>query len=138
MSETRYTIEAIGEIRSELDNLANAPLQGDEGTYEAWLELHPEFKPGLDGIQPGDELLVLTWLHLAQRELLQIRPRGRQDAPLTGVFATRSPHRPNPIGLHRVSVLEIDGLRLRVAPIEAINGTPIIDIKPVIGAINER
>jgi tRNA-Thr(GGU) m(6)t(6)A37 methyltransferase TsaA len=133
-----YTVEAIGQIRSELDNLANAPLQGDEGSIEAWLELKPEYAGGLHRIAVGDELLVLTWLHLAQRDILQTRPRNRQDAPLTGVFATRSPHRPNPIGLHRVSVLEIDGQRLRVAPLEAIDGTPIIDIKPVIGEINER
>jgi tRNA-Thr(GGU) m(6)t(6)A37 methyltransferase TsaA len=133
-----YTVEAIGQIRSELDNLANAPLQGDEGSVEAWLELKPEYAEGLHRIVVGDELLILTWLHLAQRDVLQTRPRNRTDAPLMGVFATRSPHRPNPIGLHRVSVLAIDGQRLRVAPLEAIDGTPIIDIKPVIGEINER
>lgn len=133
-----YTVETIGQIRSELNNLANAPLQGDEGNYEAWLEVKAEFAQGLQGIRVGDNLIVLTWLHLAQRDVLEIRPRGRMDAPLTGVFATRSPHRPNPIGLHRVSVLAIDGQRLRVAPLEAIDGTPIIDIKPILGEISER
>ena len=133
-----YTVESIGEIRSELDNLANAPRQGDEGGFEAWVELKPEFTDGLHLIAIGDDLLLLTWLHLAKRDILQTRPRNNPDAPLTGVFATRSPDRPNPIGLHRVSVLEIDGRRLRVAPLEAIDGTPILDIKPVIGEINER
>ena len=133
-----YTVESIGEIRSELDNLANAPRQGDEGGFEAWVELKPEYIEGLHLIAVGDELLLLTWLHLGKRDVLQVRPRNNPEAPLTGVFATRSPDRPNPIGLHRVSVLEIEGRRLRVAPIEAIDGTPILDIKPVIGAINER
>jgi tRNA-Thr(GGU) m(6)t(6)A37 methyltransferase TsaA len=133
-----YTVESIGEIRSELDNLANAPRQGDEGGFEAWVELKAEFTDGLHRIAVGDDLLLLTWLHLAKRDILQTRPRNNPDAPMTGVFATRSPDRPNPIGLHRVSVLEIDGRRLRVAPLEAIDGTPILDIKPVIGEINER
>ncbi len=138
MSENNYAIEPIGVIRSTLVNLADAPRQGDEGGYEAWLELAPLVAPGLVGIQVGDQLLVLTWLHHAQRDMLQVHPRGRLDAPLTGVFATRSPDRPNPIGLHQVSVLQIEGLRLKVAPIEAIDGTPIVDIKPVLTAINER
>jgi tRNA-Thr(GGU) m(6)t(6)A37 methyltransferase TsaA len=133
-----YTVESIGEILSELDNLADAPRQGDEGGFEAWVELKPEFADGLHRIAVGDDLLLLTWLHLANRDILQTRPRNRDDLPMTGVFATRSPDRPNPIGLHRVSVLAIDGNRLRVAPLEAIDGTPILDIKPVIGEINER
>jgi tRNA-Thr(GGU) m(6)t(6)A37 methyltransferase TsaA len=138
MTEQGYTIEPIGVIRSELKNLADAPLQGDEGSYEAWLELTSEAAQGLRGIKVGDSLIVLTWLHQAQRDVLQVHPRGRLDAPLTGVFATRSPDRPNPIGLHQVSVLEIDGSRLKVAPIEVIDGTPVVDIKPVLGQVNER
>src|SRR5512145_836545 len=138
MADTQYVIEPIGVIRSALVNLADVPKQGDEGGYEAWLELLPPLAAGLVGIQVGDDLLVLTWLHQAQRDVLQVHPRGRLDAPLTGVFATRSPDRPNPIGLHRVSVLEIDGVKLKVAPIEAIDGTPIVDLKPVLGAIDER
>lgn len=127
-----YTIEPIGFIRSELTQLEAAPRQGDEGAPAAWLELTPLAAPGLTGIVTGEELVVLTWLHLAQRDVLQVHPRGDRDRPLAGVFATRSPHRPNPIGLHRVSVLEVGEQRLRVAPLEAIDGTPIVDIKPVL------
>lgn len=134
-----YTIEPIGVIRSELTNLEEAPMQGDEGAPEAWLELRPQVAPGLLGIQPGDELIVLTWLHLAERDVLQVHPRGDLSRPLTGVFATRSPDRPNPIGLHRVSVLEVTEQTLRVAPLEAIDGTPIVDIKPILArAASER
>ncbi|MCL4877751.1 MAG: tRNA (N6-threonylcarbamoyladenosine(37)-N6)-methyltransferase TrmO [Anaerolineae bacterium] len=132
MSITHYTIEPIGFIRSALTQLEAAPRQGDEGAPDAWLEITPSAVEGLAGIIAGDELIVLTWLHLARRDVLQVHPRGDLERPLTGVFATRSPHRPNPVGLHRVSVLEISQQRLRVAPIEAIDGTPIIDIKPVL------
>lgn len=138
MNEISYAIKPIGVIRSELKNLTDAPLQGDEGNYEAWIELTPEMAQGLAGVKVDDELIVLTWLHLAQRDVLQVHPRGRLDAPLTGVFATRSPDRPNPIGLHQVSVLQIDGQRLKVAPIEALDGTPIVDMKPVLGQVKER
>lgn len=134
MPFTDYTIEPIGVIRSELTRLEDAPMQGDEGAPEAWLELTPQAAQGLIGIQPGHELIVLTWLHLAQRDVLQVHPRGDINRPLTGVFATRSPDRPNPIGLHRVVVLEVTKNKLRVAPLEAIDGTPIVDIKPVLAA----
>jgi tRNA-Thr(GGU) m(6)t(6)A37 methyltransferase TsaA len=132
MAENRYVIDPIGVIRSELTNLADAPLQGDEGGYEARLELTPQVAQGLAGIKVGDNLFVLTWLHHAQRDVLQVHPRGNQDAPLKGVFATRSQDRPNPIGLHQVSVLEVAGQNIRVTPMEAIDGTPIVDIKPVL------
>jgi tRNA-Thr(GGU) m(6)t(6)A37 methyltransferase TsaA len=138
MNETSYIIEPIGVIRSELTNREAAPLQGYEGAPEAWLELTAPVAQGLVGIMAGDELIVLTWLHRARRDVLQVHPRGRLEAPLTGVFATRSPDRPNPVGLHRVSVLEVDRHRLRVAPIEAIDGTPIVDIKPVLARSDER
>ena len=138
MSETSYTIEPIGVIRSELTSREAAPLQGDEGGPEAWLELTERVAQGLRGVNVGDELIVLTWLHRARRDVLQVHPRGRLEAPLTGVFATRSPDRPNPVGLHRVSVLEIAGPSLRVRPIEAIDGTPVVDIKPVLGRLDER
>lgn len=127
-----YTIEPIGFIRSELTRLEDAPMQGDEGAPEAWLELRPQVAQGLMGIRPRDELIILTWLHLAQRDVLQVHPRGNLKRPLTGVFATRSPDRPNPIGLHRVTVLEVTDQKLRVAPLEAIDGTPVVDIKPVL------
>jgi tRNA-Thr(GGU) m(6)t(6)A37 methyltransferase TsaA len=134
-----YTITPIGVVHSELTSRAEAPRQGDEGAPDAWLEFSPAVAPGLLGIAVGDELIVLTWLHQASRDTLQTHPRGNPHAPLRGVFATRSPDRPNPIGLHRVSVLEVAGLRLRVAPLEAIDGTPIVDIKPVLsGAVDER
>jgi tRNA-Thr(GGU) m(6)t(6)A37 methyltransferase TsaA len=138
MSENNYTLEPIGFVRSELASREAAPLQGDEGAPEAWLELTAHVAKGLAGIAAGDELIVLTWLHRGRRDVLQVHPRGRLDAPLTGVFATRSPDRPNPIGLHRVTVLEVAGPRLRVAPLEAIDGTPIVDIKPVLGRADER
>jgi tRNA-Thr(GGU) m(6)t(6)A37 methyltransferase TsaA len=138
MSESSYTIQPIGTVRSELAGLESAPRQGDEGAPEAWLDLTAQVAQGLAGVLPGDELIVLTWLHLARRDVLQVHPRGRLDAPLTGVFATRSPDRPNPVGLHRVSVLEVSGQRLRVAPLEAVDGTPIVDIKPVLGPVEER
>jgi tRNA-Thr(GGU) m(6)t(6)A37 methyltransferase TsaA len=129
-----YTIEPIGFIRSELTQLEDAPMQGDEGAPDAWLELSPQSAPGLIGIQAGDELIVLTWLHVAERDVLQVHPRGDLSRLLTGVFATRSPDRPNPVGLHRVSVLEIQEHKLRVGPLEAIDGTPIVDIKPVLAS----
>lgn len=138
MSEGSYTIEPIGVVRSDLTHLEAAPCQGDEGAPEAWLELVPEVEKGLAGIVAGDELILLAWFDRARRDVLQVHPRGRLDAPLIGVFATRSPHRPNPIGLHRVSVLEVVGPRLRVAPLEAVDGTPIVDIKPVLGPVEER
>lgn len=136
---TGFVVEPIGHVHSMLTNLDDAPMQGDEGAPDAWLELTPEMAQGLLGIKRGDELLLLTWLHLAERDVLQVHPRGDLNRPLSGVFATRSPDRPNPIGLHRVSVLDVDGQRLRVAPLEAINGTPIIDIKPVLaGSVSDR
>jgi tRNA-Thr(GGU) m(6)t(6)A37 methyltransferase TsaA len=132
MNSDIYTIEPIGVVRSELTQLEDAPMQGDEGAPEAWLEIDPSVTPGIAGLKPGDELIVLSWLHLAQRDVLQVHPRGDINRPLTGVFATRSPDRPNPVGLHRVTVLEIMSDKLRVAPLEAIDGTPIVDIKPVL------
>jgi len=107
-------------------------MQGDEGAPKAWLELTPQAAEGLVGIKAGDKLIVLTWLHLAERDVLQVHPRGDINRSLTGVFATRSPDRPNPVGLHQVSVLEVKDQKLQVTPLEAINGTPIIDIKPVL------
>ena len=138
MIETSYTIEPIGVIRSELDSREAAPLQGYEGAPKAWLELTAPVEQALVGITAGDDVIILTWLHRARRDVLQVHPRGRLEAPLTGVFATRSPDRPNPVGLHRVSVLEVAGQRLRVAPMEAIDGTPVVDIKPVLAPSEDR
>ena len=132
MSLTPYTIEPIGNVRSVLTRIEDAHMQRDEGAPEAWLELSALVAQRLTGIEAGDELIVLTWLHLAQRDVLQVHPRGDPDRPLTGVFATRSPDRPNPVGLHRVLVLEVAEQKLRVVPLEAIDETPIVDIKSVL------
>ena len=134
MSKTNYTIDPIGYIRSQLTKLEDAPMQGDEGAPDAWLEITPQAAQGLSGIEVGDELILLTWLHLAERDILQVHPRGDLNRPLTGGFATRSPDRPNPVGLHRVTVLEVADQKMRVAQLEAIDGTPIVDIKPVLAS----
>jgi len=126
------SFRAVGIIHSELKSRKNAPRQGAEGAPEAWLEVHDFAAPALEGLVIGDEIIVLTWLHQSRREVLKVHPRGNKQNPLTGVFSTRSPDRPNPIGLHRVSVRQIDGNRLRIGPIEAIDGTPVVDIKPVL------
>ncbi|HEX2912460.1 MAG TPA: tRNA (N6-threonylcarbamoyladenosine(37)-N6)-methyltransferase TrmO [Chloroflexia bacterium] len=132
MAEASFTIEPIGFIRSELTSREAAPKQGFEGGPEAWLELKADVTEGLDGLATGAEIIVLTWFHQAQRDVLKVHPRRELNGPLKGVFATRSPDRPNPVGLHRVTILEIAGQRLRIGPIEAIDGTPVIDIKPVL------
>ncbi|HZM96059.1 MAG TPA: tRNA (N6-threonylcarbamoyladenosine(37)-N6)-methyltransferase TrmO [Vicinamibacterales bacterium] len=126
------TLWSIGVIRSVLTERHGAPKQGSEGAPDAWLEVHPSVSDGLLGVSVGDELIVITWLHQGRRDVLQVHPRGNPTNPLTGVFATRSPDRPNPLGLHPVVVREIDGRRLRIGPIEAIDGTPVVDIKPVL------
>jgi tRNA-Thr(GGU) m(6)t(6)A37 methyltransferase TsaA len=124
---------SIGVIRSPLTARHGAPKQGGEGAPDAWLEVRPVVADGLLGISVGDELIVITWLHQGRRDVLRVHPRSNPNNPLAGVFATRSPDRPNPLGLHPVVVREIDGHRLRVGPIEAIDGTPVVDIKPVLG-----
>jgi tRNA-Thr(GGU) m(6)t(6)A37 methyltransferase TsaA len=129
-------LRAIGHIRSTLRALQDAPRQGSEGAPDAWLEVDPAFARGLHGIAEGHELILITWLHLADRDVLEVHPRNDPAIPLTGVFATRSPDRPNPIGLHRVTVREISGTRLRIGPIEAIDGTPVVDVKPVWGTLD--
>jgi len=124
-------VRAVGWIRSTLTDRKLAPMQGAEGAPDAWLEIDPEFGEALDGIGAGSEIIVLTWLHRARRSVLKVRPRSDPARALTGVFATRSPDRPNPVGLHRVTVRKVERHRLRIGPIEAIDGTPVIDIKPV-------
>jgi tRNA-Thr(GGU) m(6)t(6)A37 methyltransferase TsaA len=125
-----YELRAIGFIRSSLKSRADAPSQGEEGAPEAWLEIEASVAEGLEGIAPGDRVVILTWLHESRRDVLKLHPRWDESNPLTGVFNTRSPDRPNPIGLHPVVVKEIAVNRLRIGPIEAIDGTPVIDIKP--------
>jgi tRNA-Thr(GGU) m(6)t(6)A37 methyltransferase TsaA len=132
MPESDYALYPIGFLQSPLKELQEAPMQGREGAPDAWLEVNASVAEGLEGIAVGDEIIVITWLHQAQRDILKVHPRGDETVPLAGVFATRSPDRPNPLGLHRVTVLSIDGKRLKVGPIEAIDGTPVVDIKPVL------
>lgn len=127
---------SIGTVRSNLDDRDAAPKQGDEGAPDAWLEFDPALADGLEGVEPGAEMLLLTWLHLSARDVLRARPRDVGEP--RGVFSTRSPERPNPIGLHRVTVLEVDGNRLHVEALEALDGTPIIDLKPLLRTIDER
>lgn len=131
-------LRAIGSVSSPLTDPEAAPKQGDEGAPEATLEIFAQFAPGLEGVSAGEEVLVLTWLDRADREVLAVHPRDDPSNPETGVFATRSADRPNPIGLHRVRVLEVDGRRLRVDALEAVDGTPVLDLKPVLGAVEGR
>ena len=133
MSDTMtYSLTPVGFIQSSLKSRREAPKQGSEGAPDAWLEMVPAVERGLKGITVGQEIILLTWFHRARRDVLKVHPRNDKNVPLSGVFATRSPDRPNPIGLHRVRVLEIVENRLRVGPLEAVNGTPIVDIKPVL------
>jgi tRNA-Thr(GGU) m(6)t(6)A37 methyltransferase TsaA len=122
----------IGRVESPLTDPATAPKQGDEGSPEAWLIFEPSVLEGLRDLRPGDRVIVLTWLDRARRDVLQVRPRDDPANPLTGVFSTRSADRPNPVGLHEVEILSIDGTRLRVRDLEAVDGTPIVDLKPVL------
>jgi tRNA-Thr(GGU) m(6)t(6)A37 methyltransferase TsaA len=131
-ASTRAGLRPIGVIRSVLKARSEAPKQGSEGAPDAWLEMHAWATPGLEGLAIGDEVIVITWFHRARRDVLRVHPRSDRRNPLTGVFATRSPDRPNPLGLHTVTVRAIKGKRLRIGPIEAIHGTPVVDIKPVL------
>ena len=128
-----YEVRAIGRVESPLTDLADAPRQGDEGGPEATLVFDDAVATALADLRPGNDVLLLTWLDRADREVLVVHPRDDPDRPLTGVFSTRSSDRPNPIGLHRVTILAVDGTRVRVSDLEAIDGTPILDVKPVIG-----
>jgi tRNA-Thr(GGU) m(6)t(6)A37 methyltransferase TsaA len=132
-----YVLEPIGVIRSKIKNIEDAPLFYTEGAPNAHLELNPAYRDGMEGMKVGDEIVVITWLHRARRDVLKVHPRGDAARPLKGVFLTRSPNRPNPLGLHRAKILEIDQRCLLIGPIEAIDGTPVIDIKPVVEEAND-
>lgn len=134
-----FEVKIIGYVRSPLTSLSEAPKQPDEGAPEAWLVFDSAMAEGLRSLKVGDKAVLVTWLDKAQRDVLTVHPRGDSARAPEGVFSTRSPHRPNPIGLHDVTVAEIDGTRVRVHQLEALDGTPIIDLKPALsGAIGER
>jgi tRNA-Thr(GGU) m(6)t(6)A37 methyltransferase TsaA len=134
MSARRGALELVpvGSVESPLTDPATAPRQGDEGAPDAWLVFEPEVLEGLQDIHPGDRVIVLTWLDRAQRDVLRVHPRDDASNPLRGVFSTRSADRPNPIGLHEVEIAAVDGARIKVRNLEAVDGTPILDIKPVL------
>jgi tRNA-Thr(GGU) m(6)t(6)A37 methyltransferase TsaA len=131
-SMSSFEIRPIGTVSSNLKTLDAAPRQADEGAPEAWLVFEPEAVAGLRNIRPGDDLILITWLDRARRDVLSVHPRGDASRSAEGVFSTRSPHRPNPLGLHDVKVTAVEGGRLRVQGLEAIDGTPIVDVKPVL------
>jgi len=139
IGERGFDAIAVGAVRSPLTDLDAAPKQGDEGAPEATIVFADGFVAGLEGIAAGDAVLVLTWLDRADRDVLRVHPRGDASRPETGVFATRSPDRPNPIGLHRVEVVSIEGATMTVRDLEAVDGTPVLDVKPVLSsAVDER
>jgi tRNA-Thr(GGU) m(6)t(6)A37 methyltransferase TsaA len=132
MSAAQFEVKPIGRVESLLSERTGAPRQGDEGAPDAWLVFEPAIAAGLAGLEVGAVILLFTWLHEAERDVLEVHPRGNVERGLRGVFSTRSPDRPNPIGLHRVEILAIEGLRFHVRHLEAIDGTPIIDVKPLL------
>lgn len=137
-TESDCVMYPVGVVRSRLVRREDAPKQGSEGAPEAWIEIRPAYADALLGVAEGDEVILLTWLHLGRRDVLRVHPRGDPANPIAGVFATRSPDRPNPIGLHRVRVLEMSPAgRLRVWPLEAVDGTPVVDIKAVLPGAGE-
>lgn len=138
MTGHSYVVRPIGYVASPLADRDAAPKQGDEGAPDAWLVFDEGVREGLRDLRPGTDVLVLTWLDRAGRDVLSVHPRGDSARPLTGVFSTRSPDRPNPVGLHRVSIVSIDDVRVRVRDLEALDGTPIVDVKPVLDAGTER
>ncbi|HEU5331705.1 MAG TPA: tRNA (N6-threonylcarbamoyladenosine(37)-N6)-methyltransferase TrmO [Actinocrinis sp.] len=138
MPGEQYVLNPVGRVESPLRRRQDAPRQGDEGAPDAWLVFDPGVERALRDLHPGDEVLVLTWLDRADRDVLAVHPRGDEERPETGVFATRSPDRPNPIGLHRVEITETDGLRFKVRNLEALDGTPVIDVKPTLAHVDDR
>lgn len=139
VSRESFEVRAVGRVESPLTEMDSAPRQGDEGAPDVWIEFQPDLLSAVEGLGPGDRIVILTWLDRANRDVLTVHPRGDVSRPSAGVFATRSPHRPNPIGLHPVQVLEVDGPKLKVSGLEALDATPVIDVKPVLeGEICER
>ena len=137
-ADASFDVVPVGWVESPLTDRTQAPRQGDEGAPAAWLVFEPRVAEALRDLRPGTEIIVLTWLDRAERSVLVTRPRDDPGNPLTGVFSTRSPDRPNPVGLHRVPVIAVDGLRVQVGDLEALDGTPVIDVKPVLGPVTGR
>jgi tRNA-Thr(GGU) m(6)t(6)A37 methyltransferase TsaA len=136
---TSFDVKAIGRVESPLTEADVAPRQADEGAPGAWLVFEPDVLEGLRSVRPGDEIILVTWLDRARRDVLSVHPRGDTSRAEEGVFSTRSPHRPNPIGLHQVVITAVDGRRVQVRSLEALDGTPIVDVKPVLsGDIRQR
>jgi tRNA-Thr(GGU) m(6)t(6)A37 methyltransferase TsaA len=129
-----FELRAVGHVESPLADRSQAPRQGDEGSPESVLVFDASVADALADVEPGADMLLFTWLHQGDRSVLRVHPRGESARPEEGVFSTRSPDRPNPIGLHRVQVVAVDGLRVRERDLEAVDGTPIVDLKPVLGS----
>ena len=138
MTDRPYQLRVIARVESQLVDPAAAPKQGDEGAPAAWLQFEPSVAEGLRDLKAGDDIIVLTWLDRARRDLLVVHPRDDSASPERGVFSTRSADRPNPIGLHEVEVLAVEGTRVHVRPLEALDGTPVVDIKPVLRTVLDR
>ena len=133
MAENEYLLRSIGVVESSLKSLADCPKQGSEGAPDAWLAIDPAFAEATDGLLPEAQIWIITWLHQGQRDVSKVHPRGDPNRPLQGVFSTRSPDRPNPIGLHRAIIKGIEGItRIRVGPLETLDGTAVLDIKPIL------
>ena len=133
MNPHNFQISPIGIVRSPLKEISQCPCQGSEGAPGAWIEIEPQYREALDGLEVGDEIMVMTWMHLADRSRLKVHPRGNRGNPIKGVFATRSPHRPNPIGLHKTRITALEPpSRINVEFLEVINNTPVVDIKSVV------
>lgn len=133
-----YVVRPVGRVESSLVDQGSAPRQGDEGAPDCTIVIEPAYAVAVRDVAPGAEMLILTWLDRANRDVQLVRPRGDAGRPETGVFSTRSPDRPNPIGLHRVTVIGVDGMRLRVRNLEALDGTPVLDLKPILSGAGER
>ena len=131
-------LRPVGRVESPLTERSQAPRQGDEGAPDAWIVFDERVREALADVGVGDDLLVMTWLDRADRHVMSVHPRDDVTRPRTGVFSTRSPDRPNPIGLHRVTVLAVDGMRVQVSDLEALDGSPVVDVKPVLGGATER
>lgn len=138
MTADQYQLKPIGFVCSPIKSLKDCPKQGQEGAPDVWLEIDSAYSEAIDGLKVGQDIFVLTWMHLGRRDMLRVHPRGNPENPLQGVFATRSPHRPNPIGLHRVEIMAIEKqVRIKVRRLESLDKTPILDIKPVLPGLLE-